>query len=148
MTILDRVVCAGACVVVAVGAASGQTPSDQAPKKGTSLTTLSGCVAAGPDGRKDYTLADASLGETYLLKGVDVREFIGKQVQVTGSTSKRLRIGGGLYPSANVAAQAGAIDPTKAAMAGQSGPTANALKPVAEFKVKSVRAVPGACPER
>lgn len=133
-----------------VGIAFGQTPpaSSSNPKRVTS-TTLDGCVTAGVDRRKTFTLANAADQETYLLKGLDVRDFVGKRVEIVGlPSSKRFRIVGGLYPSANVAAQAGAIDPVQAAIASQSGPTAQDSKPALEFNVKSVRLVPGSCPER
>ena len=69
-----------------------------------------------------------------------------QHVQISGAVSKRLRVRGGLYPSPNVAAQND--DPTKAAIAAASGPYAANARPRAEFRVKSVQAVPGACPER
>jgi hypothetical protein len=134
--------------ILAVGIAYGQTtPTSSSNNKGISSTTLDGCVAQGSDNRKTFTLADAAQGETYLLKGLDVHDFVGKHVQIIGGPSKGLRIVGGLYPSPNVAAQAGAIDPTKAAIASQSGPSAQAPKPAVEFNVKSVRILSGTCPE-
>ena len=138
---------ASAGAMLAVGIASGgQTRSTG--QTAASSTALDGCVAASPESRKTFTLEDAGQGGTYVLKGLDVHDFVGKHVQITGATSKRVRVVGGLYPSPNVAAQAGAIDPTRAAIASQSGPTAQAPKPVVEFNVKSVRIVSGACPER
>lgn len=149
-TIVQRALLTSAAAVFAVGIASGQNPpaSSSNPDRLNS-TTLDGCVVAGTKGRKIFTLANAANQETYLLKGLDVRDFVGKHVEIIGlPSSKRLRIVGGLYPSANVAAQAGGIDPVQAAIAAQSGPTAQAAKPAVEFNVKSVRMVPGACPER
>src|SRR5215475_10718508 len=122
-------------------AAPQSAPAAQPPKNGT--VTLSGCVEASQTMKNAFTLDDD--GRTYMLKGVNVRDFVGKQVEVIGALPKRLTIAGGLYPSANVAAQAGAIDPTKAAMAAQSGPTSQSPKPTVEFTVKSVRLLPGAC---
>lgn len=148
IAVLEHALWTAACASIAVGVVGAQSSSTPpAAKKGASLTTLSGCVATNPERKKDFTLADDQQGETYLLKGLDVRDFVGKRVELTGSTSKRLVIVGGLYPSPNIAAQAGAIDPTKAAIAAQSGPTANAPRPQIEFRVKSVRTVPGPCPE-
>ncbi|SRR5216684_2502230 len=146
---LQRALLTSAGAIFALGIASGQNPPrSPSNPKGTSSTTLDGCVAAGADRRKTFTLADAANQETYVLKGLDVHDFVGKHVEIIGLPSKRIRIVGGLYPSANVAAQAGGIDPTQAAIASQSGPTAQASKPVVEFNVKSVRIMPGACPER
>ena len=122
-------------------AAPQSAPAAQPPKNGT--VTLSGCVEASQTMKNAFTLDDD--GRTYMLKGVNVRDFVGKQVEVIGAMPKRLTVVGGLYPSANVAAQAGAIDPTKAAMAAQSGPTSQSPRPTIEFTVKSVRLLPGTC---
>jgi hypothetical protein len=51
--------------------------------------------------------SDKRARTTYRLAGTDVRVYVGRRVQVFG----------GLIPSANIAAQAGAIDSTKVAMA-------------------------------
>ena len=145
---LRRALLGAAGAMLAVGIAYGQTtPAGSSSNKGVSSTTLDGCVAASSNNKKTFTLADAAQGETYLLKGLDVHDFVGKHVQIIGGPSKGLHIVGGLYPSPNVAAQAGAIDPTKAAIASQSGPTAQDPKPVVEFNVKSVRILSGTCPE-
>ena len=139
---------AAAIFIVSIAAGQNQPPSSSNAPRVTSMT-LDGCIAAGADRRKTFTLASEANQETYLLKGLDVRDFVGKHVEIIGlPPSKRLRIVGGLYPSANVAAQAGGIDPVKAAIASQSGPTAQDPKPPVEFNVKSVRIMPGACPER
>jgi hypothetical protein len=118
-------------------AATAGKPSD--------IVTLSGCVTPDADSRKGFTLADATQDQTYRLTGTDMRDFVGQHVEIFGNTSKRLRIVGGLYPSPNVAAHAQGNDPTKAAMAAQSGPTANMSRPSPEFRVKSVRVTPGDC---
>ena len=147
--IVQRALLTSAAAIFAVGIASGQNPPASSSNPQRLNSTLDGCVVAGTEGRKTFTLANAANQETYLLKGLDVRDFVGKHVEIIGlPSSKRLRIVGGLYPSANVAAQAGGIDPVQAAIASQSGPTAQAAKPAVEFNVKSVRMVPGACPER
>jgi hypothetical protein len=73
----------------------------------------------------------------YLLSGEDVSAYIGKPVRVVG----------GLLPSSNIAAQAGAIDPTIAATAStdrtQAG-TGNFR--FEELFVKSVQQAKGSCP--
>ena len=123
-------------------AAAPQNASSNQPAKNGPVT-LSGCVEASQTAKNAFTLDDD--GRTYLLKGIDGREFVGKNVEVIGVLPKRFTVVGGLYPSANVAAQAGAIDPTKAAMAAQSGPTSQASRPTVDFTVKSVRLLSGAC---
>jgi hypothetical protein len=133
---------AAGVLTLLIGAADPQAaPASQGSKNGA--VTLDGCVAASQTAKNVFTLDED--GQTYVLKGVNVRDFVGKHVEVIGATPKRLSIVGGLYPSANVAGQAGAIDPGKAAIASQSGPTSQAAKPTVEFTVKSVRILSGAC---
>ena len=123
--------------------AAQTTPSSANPKPST--VTHDGCIVASQTVKNTFTLDEE--GQTYLLKGLDVRDLVGKRVQVVGAASKRLRVVGGLYPSPNVAAQAGGIDPTKAAIASQSGPTSQSARPAVEFTVKSVRVLSGSCEE-
>jgi hypothetical protein len=135
-------------------AATGATPvasagqSQDAARDGNnrSLVTLLGCVTAPTGKEKAFTLSEIEGGERYALQGVDVRDFVGKRVEISGSYNRRrLVIRGGLYPNASMAGQAGDIDPTRAAMAAQAGPEANTPKPVQEFRVRSVRAIDGQC---
>jgi hypothetical protein len=123
-------------------AAAPQKPAPNQPAKNGPVT-LDGCVEASQTAKNAFTLDED--GRTYVLKGVDVREFVGKHVEVIGALPKRFTVVGGLYPSANVAGQAGAIDPTTAAIAAQSGPTSQSSRPTVDFTVKSVRLLPGTC---
>jgi len=132
--------------VVGAVATAGQTPSGTPPRNGSTLATLSGCATPNSDERKTFTFVEAASGETYILKGIDARTAVGKQMQVTGTLTRRVRIAGGLYPSSNVAAKAGSIDPSHAALAAQHQPDAQSSKPAIEVNVKSVRLVPGSCP--
>jgi hypothetical protein len=134
-------------LTVGGGLASAQTSSSPAPPSGAQLTTLSGCVADVRTPRRIYTLADGLDGATYELKGLSVKDYVGRRVEIIGQRPKGLKVVGGLYPNANVAAQGGSIDPAKAAMAAQAGPTANQPKPTIEFTVKSVQVVAGDCPK-
>jgi hypothetical protein len=77
-----------------IGTAAPQAASKPAAKHGP--VTLDGCVAASQTVRNTFTLDDD--GRTYLLKGVNVRDFVGKHVEVIGALPKRLTIVGGLYP--------------------------------------------------
>ena len=126
--------------------ASAALADAQAPKP-PDVRMLSGCVAPSATSKRQFTLTDAESTETYRLTGTDVREFVGKHVEVLGAPSKRLVIKGGLYPSPNVAGQAGDIDPGRAAIAAQAGPTSNEQRPLIEFRVRSVRLTPGDCPK-
>jgi hypothetical protein len=135
---------AAALAALLIGATAAQAPQSNANPK-PSTVAHDGCIVASPTMKNAFTLDDE--GQTYVLKGLDMHDLVGKRVQVIGAAAKRLRIVGGLYPSPNVAAQAGGMDPTKAAMAAQSGPTSQSARPAVEFNVKSVRVLSGTCPE-
>jgi hypothetical protein len=130
-----------------VSAQAGQDSGQKTPDTRT-LVTLLGCVTAPVGKEKTFTLSEVQGGEKYALQGVDVRDFVGRRVEISGNHQRRrLVIRGGLYPNANMAGQAGDIDPTRAAMAAQAGPEANTPRPTPEFRVRSVRAVEGGCPD-
>jgi hypothetical protein len=132
---------------VASGAAAQTTP---APAKPSSRTlTLSGCVQRGDTAGDPYMLVDRKNKATYRLSGTDVRDYVGRPVQIVGGVvgSKRLQISGGLRPTPNVAAQAGDMDPSRAATAAASGGPGTGPPPTLEFRVKSVRPVEGGCPD-
>ena len=139
-------------IVAATGvAARPQQPATASTKQPAKPLTLSGCISSSASETGLFTLSDTRQGNRqgtkYKLVGTDVRKYVGQRVEVSGAASRRVQIVGGLYPSANIAAQAGAIDPNQAAIAAASGPAAGA-GPLVEFRVKSVRAIPGACPEQ
>ena len=111
------------------------------------IITLSGCVVRGETTPGRYTLEDEKGGVIYRLTGTDVRDYIGRRVQIVGGVqSKRFTIVGGLTPNANVAAQAGAMDPARAATAAAGGAAGPGSVELPEFRVKSVRPVSGGCP--
>ena len=123
-----------------------QSESKNTPQ--SNIVTLSGCVINDPVQRNIYTLTEENDPTVYRLTGTNVRKFVGQRVEVSGVMSKRPVIVGGLYPTPNVAAQAGAIDPARAAVE-QMIAGSNAMGRAAlDFRVKSVRPVPGACPEK
>jgi hypothetical protein len=116
------------------------------PEPEPKVLSMSGCVVRGESGPNQYTIEDKTEG-TYRLTGTDLREYIGKRVQLVGAVpnSKRLRIVGGLTPNANVAAQAGDMDPARAAVAAAGGSAGPGIVQLPEFRVKSVRPVSGGC---
>jgi hypothetical protein len=124
---------------------SGSKPSKKAPPP--KPIAISGCLAraSNPDG---FTIED-STGK-YRLSGLDIHDFLGQKVQVLGAVveTKRLKIAGGLVPNANVAGQAGAIDPVQAATAGAGGSAPTGDVQLTEFKVRSVRPLGAGCEER
>ena len=147
-----RLLCAIAVSSACVAAATAdQTTTRSAMKKdATRSITLTGCVARDAADATHFTLADFTSGEmTYRLAGAaDVRKYLGQRVTVSGlRVEPKVAIVGGLVPSPNIAAQAGAIDPTRAAMAAQ-GSEANGRPgtiPVPELRVQTVREASGGC---
>ena len=127
-----------------LGAQDKKAPAKAAPK----TISLSGCVVRGEKTPDQFTLEDAAEGK-YRLSGVNLRDYIGQRVQIAGGVveTKRLTIKGGLMPNPNVAAQAGAMDPARAAMASAGGAAGPGTVDLPEFKVKSVRPVSGGCPD-
>lgn len=137
---------AAALFTAVTPALAQQSAAKKAPPP--NIITLSGCVITDPAQRNVYTLTEEHDPTVYRLTGASVRKYVGQRVEVSGVMSKRPVIVGGLYPSPNVAAQAGAIDPARAAVE-QMIAGSNAMSRAAlDFRVKSVRPVPGACPEK
>jgi hypothetical protein len=106
------------------------------PGKPDTLTELVGCVVADDGGANRFTLSDTKAGVTYRLSGTKLDVY----------TGHRVRIVGGLYPSPNIAAQAGAIDPTKAAIAATNAnaPETRTVE-FPKFQVTQVRQLKGSC---
>jgi hypothetical protein len=136
-----------AIIAIVFLAATHSLAAQTKPKKANApkTITLSGCVTEDP-GTKTLTLDDDKAG-SYRLSGLNVRDFLNQRVELAGSVyeSKRLVIKGGLTPSPNAAAQAGAIDQTQIANEthGGSAPTGDVQLP--EFRVKSIRPLGTGC---
>ena len=136
-----------ACAAAVPGA---QTTSKNAAPK---ALTLSGCVQPSDSAPNQFTFADdvnPATATMYRLSGRDMRKYAGKRVEIVGGVvGPRVKISGGLYPSPNVAGQAGAMDPTQAVIAGSSGGAASGTGNVdlPEFRVKSVKTLDGDCPQ-
>ena len=136
-------------VLAPLGAQDKDKKDKTAPAKpSTKLITLSGCVTRGEAAPEQYTLEDVQEGK-YRLSGVKLRDYVGQKVEILGDLveTKRLTIKGGLTPNANVAAQAGAMDPVRAAVESAGGAAGPGIVTLPEFKVKSVRPVTGGCVE-
>ena len=120
----------------------------KASSKSPKTISLSGCVVRGETTPDRFTLEDATQGK-YRLSGINLRDYIGQRVTIAGALveAKRLTIKGGLLPNPNVAAQAGAMDPARAAVASAGGAAGPGTVDLAEFKVRSVRPVSGGCPD-
>jgi hypothetical protein len=134
-----------ACMIFAGSIASltAQTTGPSSPPATQPLTstiekhvTMTGCVEAFDESAKHFTLSDSESGIKYRLTGKDVKTFLGIKVRIVG----------GLVPTTNLAAQAGAIDPARAAVATASGQGSN-LSYIAlpELRIGSVKRTTGAC---
>jgi hypothetical protein len=132
---------------VTVGAQSSSDKKPAKPVKTPTPIALPGCVQRGESAPDQYTLSESKDSQIYHLTGPDLREYVGRRVRILGAVpnSKRLRVVGGLTPSPNVAAQAGAMDPSRAVVAGATAAGSPGRVELPEFKVKSVRPVSGSC---
>jgi hypothetical protein len=153
-----------ALVVAALAAFGGsQTATPGSPATSTTSTpapaakpadtkgkplVLSGCIAH-PDGDK-FTLNDDKHG-LFQLTGKPLDIYIGKRVEINGTstTSSGLHITTGLYPTPNLAAQAGA-DPVGAFTAsmpggGSRGTGTTSPDSAPMYTVTSVKSVKGVC---
>ncbi len=133
------------CFVLAgvVGAQSppASTPTSQKPVE------LVGCVSNQPAASGAFTF-DESTGFKYRLTGKSVRKYAGQMVRLVGGPQgRKLSVSGGLWPSANVAGQAGAIDGAQESIARQpgGGGAGTGAANLPEFRVVSVRTVDGSC---
>lgn len=136
------------CAVTAIlCAGSFAVLSAQKPQKPPKTITLSGCVVRDEKTPGQFTLDDPAAGGTYKLIGKDFREFVGRRVQLDGGlVVKGFKVAGGLTPNPNVAAQAGAMDPSRAAVqAATSGSGIGPAGDVPEFRVKTIRPTGGPC---
>lgn len=142
-TFLSSAIPALAFVATLSAQAPASAPSGSKQEK-PGPVVLTGCVASPTPGT--FTVEDEKKGR-FELTGRKLDIYIGKRVQVRGSGGG-LHITTGLYPSPNVAAQAGAIDPVQAARAAMPGsPEYNANNaPLPTLTVKQVKALPGSCP--
>ena len=90
-------------------------PATQKKAESNEPVTLKGCVARDTSS-SSYTFTD-SAGTKYRLAGKSVEKYSGMSVEVVGLVDRRnLTVVGGLYPTPNVAAQAGNMDPGRAAV--------------------------------
>jgi len=141
-----RVVMTAVCLLAAGAMASAQKPSaDKTATKASKTLTLVGCVGKGATPNQ-FTLSDES--GKYVVTGARIGRYVGLRVEIAGvSDTGKFKVKGGLWPTPNVAGQAGAIDPARAAMAAQPGGPASATGEVdlPRVVVKSVRALDSKC---
>jgi len=136
-------------VVLTVTAASAaqEQPKAQEPSK-TKATTfeMTGCVSLSPSASGQFAFVDGASGGTYRLNGKGLKKYAGQRIRFLGDMStKKLAIKTGLWPSPNIAAQAGALDPAQESIARHSGGSAGMPDATPEVKVVRVHDVEGAC---
>lgn len=143
--LLVLVIAATATLAAQSGPQSG-SPASTKPDPDKPMT-LTGCVTRDAAGAKQFTFTDSTDGSQYHLSGRNVAKYLGQPLQIVGIVeTRRLRVVGGLTPSPNIAGQAGAIDPGKAAVAALGGGTTGTGSPdLPTFKVARVSATPGEC---
>jgi hypothetical protein len=136
--------CLFAFVTNSVISSAAQSPANKKPPK---VITLSGCVERDEKSPQQFVIKDSQEG-TYRISGKDFREYLGRRVTVDGgAVVKGFVVKGGLQPTPNIAAQAGALDPSRAAVQAATaqsttGPDESALP---EFRVKKIATATGQC---
>jgi hypothetical protein len=133
------------CVVPVVVAAAQTSPTKSATPRNP--VELVGCVSDQPGVTGSFTI-DESSGSRYRLTGKSVRKYAGRMVRVVGGPQgRKLSIATGLWPSANIAGQAGHIDAAEASIARQPGGAASGTGTfdLPEFRVVKISGLDGAC---
>ena len=132
-------------VALLLTAAPPQTQTKKTPPP--KVVTLTGCVERDETTPDQFTVTDEKGGVKYRVTGKDFQEYLGRPVQMDGGVVvKGVVIKGGLLPNPNIAAQAGALDPSRAAVQAQtSGSTTGTTPDLQEFRVKTIRPTGGTC---
>jgi hypothetical protein len=148
--VLTILIATGAASTLGAGSRSGSSSTQKTSKAAPAAISLVGCVGTGSAAGDAFTLSNDDGTIAYRLSGVDMRRYVGHRVTIIGSSdSARVKIVGGLTPSPNTAAQAGALDPVKAAVAADPFLTSPAGgQPLPQFRVRSVRSVGVGCEAR
>ena len=143
--LLAAFVLTGATLVAAP--ASPQNSPSQAKPDPNKPVTMNGCVVRDLASSSQFMFIDNTDGSRYRLSGRNVSKFAGQPMQIVGAVdTRRLHVVGGLTPSPNIAGQAGAIDPGKAAVAALGGgTTGSGTGDLPTFKVARVSAFQGEC---
>ena len=127
-----------------VSAQAAQAPAKDAPKG----MRLNGCISRDTILPGQYNFREQDSGDRYRLTGKNLKKFVGQRVEIVGGPpGKGVTLKTGLWPSPNTAAQAGALDPAKAAVARfpDGASDAAGVSPLPEFRVIRLRGAEGAC---
>jgi hypothetical protein len=132
---------------IAILSAGAVVAQEDARKTPPSTVELTGCVSLTPSASGQFVFVDGASGGTYRLNGKDIKKYAGQRVLLVGDpNSKRPRFRFGLWPSPNVAAQAGALDPAQESIARQPGGGASTPQSSdPELRVIRMSGVEGAC---
>jgi hypothetical protein len=131
-----------ASTVAVPGLSAQQAPAPTPPAP--TATTMTGCVSSKPTAGQ-YVFADANGVGQYRLTGKQMRKYAGQRVEIAGGSPKGLSIKGGLWPVPSGGARGVAQDPSEAAIAIHQGNAGGGAGAIPEFRVSSVKAVPGPC---
>ena len=134
-------------------AAQGQAPARQTAERGGGKDApkelrLNGCISRDDIRPGQFNFREDDSGDRYRLTGKNLKKFVGQKVEIVGGPpGKGVTFKTGLWPSPNTAAQAGALDPAKAAVARfpDGASDAAGVSPLPEFRVIRLRGVEGAC---
>lgn len=129
---------------VTASAQDAKTPAKEASKE----LRLNGCISRDNRTPGQFNFREDDSGDRYRLTGKNLKKFVGQRVEIVGGPpGKGVTFKTGLWPSPNVAAQAGALDPAQAAVARMPGGAADApgASALPEFHVIRLRGVEGAC---
>jgi hypothetical protein len=125
------------------------TQAQKDPPPAAKPIELTGCVSGQPAADGAFTFTDTASGGKYRLTGKKMQKYAGQMVAVVSGPGKKLTVGGGLWPSANAAGQAGALDPAQESIARQPGGGAQRSSAgeaeLPPFNVVRVRTVDGVC---
>jgi hypothetical protein len=148
--VLTILISAVAASTLGAGSRSRSSSTQKTSKAAPATMSLVGCVGTGNAAGEPFTLSNDDGTIAYRLSGVNMRRYVGHRVTVIGSSdSARVKIVGGLTPTPNAAAQAGALDPAKAAVAADPFLTSPAGgQQLPQFRVRNIRGVGVGCEAR
>jgi hypothetical protein len=129
-------------------ATARQSGEGEGGKEALKEVRLNGCISRDGIRPGQFNFLDNDSGDKYRLTGKNLKKFVGQRVEVVGGPPGRgVTFKTGLWPSPNVAAQAGAMDPAQAAVARMPGGAADApgASPLPEFHVVRLHGVEGGC---
>lgn len=135
-----------AAALLLIHTTAPNSSAQQGKEKPPKVIALSGCVQRDEKAPDQFVITDKQEG-TYRLSGRDFREYLGRPVKVDGGVVvKGFVVKGGLQPTPNIAAQAGSLDPSRAAVqAATAESTTGRDTGIPEFRVKKIQSAAGDC---